>query len=61
MNNIFNILYELYLDELYNLNIGRMFNYKKLNYMWELIQIIDFLENGDPTDREIKYLLDYYG
>lgn len=61
MNNIFNTLYDLYLDELYNLNIGHMFNYKKLNYMWELIQIIDFLENGDPTDKEINYLLDYYG
>lgn len=61
MNSIFNVLYDLYKDELYDLNIGRMFNFKRLSYMWELIQILDFLKHGDPTNDEINQLLDYYG
>lgn len=61
MNDIFDTLYDLYLNELHNLNMGYVFNYKNLNYMWELIQVLDFLTNGDPTSEELSFLLEYYG
>lgn len=61
MNNIFDTLYDLYSKELHNLNMGYMFDYKNLNYMWELLQVLDFLTNGDPTNEELSFLLEYYG
>ncbi len=61
MTNLLNLLYELYMEELNDLFIGYQHNVKRINHMWELIQIIDFIQHGNPTEDELRYLLEYYG
>lgn len=60
MEILYNRLYRLFITELINLNIGHDFNKSKLFEMNELINSIDFIENGDPSSGEIIKIIQYY-
>jgi hypothetical protein len=46
---LYNTLYRLFSNELLNLNIGYEFNTKTLFTMNELVNAIDYIENGNPS------------
>lgn len=54
-------LYKLFSSELLNMNIGYDFNLNKLQEMVDLVQAIDYIQNGNPTRKEIIKIINYYG
>jgi hypothetical protein len=57
---LYNTLYRLFSNELLNLNIGYEFNTKTLFTMNELVNAIDYIENGNPSNDEIIKIIQYY-
>lgn len=57
---LYNKLYQLFVEELVNLNIGYDFNKHNLFTTNELINTIDYIENGNPTNSEIIKIIQYY-
>lgn len=43
-----------------NLNIGHQPNKKNLFLINEIINTIDYIENGNPTNNEIIKIIQYY-
>lgn len=60
MEILYNTLYRLFSNELLNLNIGYEFNTKTLFTMNELVNVIDYIENGNPSSDEIIKIMQYY-
>lgn len=60
MEILYNTLYRLFSNELLNLNIGYGFNTKTLFTMNELVNAIDYIENGNPSSDEIIKIMQYY-
>lgn len=60
MEVLYNKLYKLFATELVNLNIGYEFNKNKLSQMNELINCIDYIEKGNPTNDKIIKIIQYY-
>ena len=60
MEILYNTLYRLFSNELLNLNIGYEFNTKTLFTMNELVNAIDYIENGNPSSDEIIKIMRYY-
>lgn len=54
-------LYKLFSSELLNMNIGYDYNSGKLQEMVDLVQAIDYIQNGNPTRKEIIKIINYYG
>jgi hypothetical protein len=57
---LYNTLYKLFSNELLNLNIGYEFNARTLSAMNELVNAIDYIENGNPSSDEIIKIMQYY-
>lgn len=60
MKILYNTLYKLFSNELLNLNIGYEFNARTLSAMNELVNAIDYIENGNPSSDEIIKIMQYY-
>lgn len=60
MEILYNTLYMLFSNELLNLNIGYEFNARTLSAMNELVNAIDYIENGNPSSDEIIKIMQYY-
>lgn len=60
MEILYNTLYRLFSNELLNLNIGYEFNARTLSAMNELVNAIDYIENGNPSSDEIAKIIQYY-
>lgn len=60
MEILYNKLYKLFVGELMNLNIGHQPNKKNLFLINEIINTIDYIENGNPTNNEIIKIIQYY-
>ena len=60
MEILYNTLYRLFSNELLNLNIGYEFNTKTLFTMNELVNAIDYIENGNPSSDEIIKIMQYF-
>jgi hypothetical protein len=50
---LYNELYKIFVQELININIGHLPDKKALLTMNELINAIDYIEHGNPTNNEI--------
>lgn len=61
MEKLYIKLYELFSSELLNMNIGYDYNLDKLQSMVDLVQAIDYIQNGNPTKKEIIKIINYYG
>lgn len=57
---LYNVLYRLFSRELMNINIGYEFNSKSLYSINELINAIDYIEKGHPTNEEVIKIIQYY-
>lgn len=60
MEILYNILYRWFSTELLNINIGYSINNKRLSQMTDLINAIDYITNGNPTNDEIISIIRYY-
>ena len=60
MEILYNTLYRVLSNELLNLNIGYEFNARTLSAMNELVNAIDYIENGNPSSDEIIKIMQYY-
>lgn len=54
-------LYNLYYNELMNLNIGYQFDYNAIRLMMDIINTIDYINHGNPSRKEIEKIINYYG
>lgn len=54
-------LYNLYYNELTNLNIGYQFDYNAIRLMMDIINAIDYINHGNPSRKEIEKIINYYG
>lgn len=54
-------LYKIFSEELMKMNIGYDFNISKLQYMLDLVNSIDYIQNGNPSRKEIIKIMQYYG
>ena len=61
MEKLYIKLYKLFSSELLNMNIGYDHNLGKLQEMVDLVQAIDYIQNGNPTRKEIIKIINYYG
>ncbi len=57
---LYNVLYRLFSNELLRMNIGYSFDPHALSMMIDLINAIDYIECGNPTDDEIIKIIQYY-
>ena len=60
MEILYNELYKIFVQELININIGHLPDKKALFTMNELINAIDYIEHGNPTNNEISKIIQYY-
>lgn len=60
MEILYNKLYKIFVHELMNINIGYASNKKALFAMNELVNAIDYIEHGNPTNNEIIKIIQYY-
>lgn len=60
MDKLFEKLLHLYLTELMNLNVGYTYNSNNISLILELIHVIDYIQNAEPTTNEILKILAYY-
>lgn len=61
MVNLVDLIYELFIEQFHELELGHMFDDKKLCDMWEMIQAYDMLEDGTLSYNERKQILEFYG
>jgi hypothetical protein len=54
-------LYKIFSEELMKMNIGYDFNISKLRSMLDLVNSIDYIQNGNPSRKEIIKIIQYYG
>lgn len=60
MEQLYNKLYNLYVEELLNLNIGYSFNIDRLSIMNELINAIYNINNSSHSRTDILKLIEFY-
>lgn len=60
MDLLNNRLYQLFVLELMNLNIGYEMSKSRVSNMVDIIQAIDYIQNGDPSKKEIQKLINIY-
>ena len=60
MDILYYVLYIIFVQELININIGNLPVNKSLFTMNELINAIDYIEHGNPTNNEIIKIIQYY-
>lgn len=61
MEKLYIKLYKIFYSELLNMNIGYDYDLDKLQEMLDLVQAIDYIQNGNPNKKEIIKILNYYG
>lgn len=61
MEKLYIKLYKIFSSELLNMNIGYDYDLDKLQEMLDLVQAIDYIQNGNPNKKEIIKILNYYG
>lgn len=60
MEILYNILYTIYSREVLYLNIGYTFNKKSLSAIMDIINAIDYINYGNPTNNEVIKIIQYY-
>jgi hypothetical protein len=59
--DILNIkLYQLFVVQLMEQNIGYNYNRVRLQQMIDIVQMIDYIQNGNPSKKEIQKIINIY-
>lgn len=60
MESLYTILYNTYVEYLHKLNIGYEMEKIPLQHMFDLINAIDYIENGNPSITDIYKIIAQY-
>lgn len=60
MESLYTILYNTYVECLHKLNIGYEIDKNILQRMYDLINAIDYIENGSPSITDIYKIIAQY-
>lgn len=60
MDKIYDLLYDLYKDVLFDLNIGHPLSQDKIDQIWKIIHDLHFVQNEYYSKEKINYLLEHY-
>jgi hypothetical protein len=53
-------LYQLFVVQLMEQNIGYNYNRASLQQMIDIVQMIDYIQNGNPSKKEIQKIINIY-
>lgn len=53
-------LYQLFVVQLMEHNIGYNYNRARLQQMIDIVQMIDYIQNGNPSKKEIQKIINIY-
>lgn len=53
-------LYQLFVAELMEQNIGYSYNRTRLQQIMDIVQMIDYIQNGNPSKKEIQKIINIY-
>lgn len=53
-------LYQLFVVQLMEQNIGYNYNRARLQQMIDIVQMIDYIQNGNPSKKEIQKIINIY-
>lgn len=53
-------LYQLFVVQLMEQNIGYDYDRARLQQMIDIVQMIDYIQNGNPSKREIQKIINIY-
>ena len=53
-------LYQLFVAQLMEQNIGYDYNKVRIQQMIDIIEMIDYIQNGHPSKREIQKIINIY-
>lgn len=59
MNKYLDELYNLYLEEILDLNIGYKFNAERIDKMYDFIYLLDYLSNECVSESEKEYIMNF--
>lgn len=60
MDTLIKRLYDLYVEELLNLNIGYGFNKKRIETMNDIINVMYYLQYADLKDNDFLKIVEHY-
>lgn len=60
MEQLYNIFLNVYLSELEKLKFGYTYNKSTLKFLDDLMNAIDYIENGDVSRNEYFKIIQYY-
>ena len=53
-------LYQLFVVQLMEQNIGYNYNKARLQQMIDIVQMIDYIQNGNPSKKDIQKIINIY-
>ena len=60
MDNILDLIYEDFIQQFQELELGHMFDNEVLCKLWEMVQAYDMLDNDNLSLKERKQILEFY-
>lgn len=61
MEVLFKLLYQLYVQEILDLNIGNAFNKDRLNKMNDIVSALCYIQNKQVSNEDVIKIIQYYG
>lgn len=61
MEVLFKLLYQLYVQEVLDLNIGNAFNKDRLNKMNDIVSALCYIQNKQVSNKDVIKIIQYYG
>lgn len=61
MDSLIDLIYEKFIEQFHELELGHIFDDKVLCDLWEMIQAYDMIEDGTLSYNERKQILEFYG
>lgn len=60
MDRLLDLIYKSFIEQFQELELGHMFEDKRLCELWEMIQAYDLLDNNTLGLKERKQILEFY-
>lgn len=61
MDNILEIIYNIFIDKIEDLEMGHVFKSSDLCELWDLIHAYELIDNNIVDKKEQKRIIEYYG
>lgn len=60
MDSIIELIYDMFMKEMRDLEMGHMFEQVEINNIWELIQVYELLDSNILSKKEQNKIIEYY-